>query len=241
MDLQIDKILYKRKTFDSGVILGTREHIFDLSMSKSPCKAKDKDGKRLVSKITPHRKNPVIYIPDSLLEKGFIFRVTRRDNEKEPVKETVYEVLEKGLNFVTVQVLEVKNPDIRKKKKPGNLEELTKNRVNNPFERWDLSDTQRQRQKKDLINRCTYKQTVFDTSKDLLEFNGKIYQKKTAFCFIYDVQGKKKRGSVFQKVSPDLIFDESFIFAGQEYHILTGLPVGVIAQQYKITPRYKEV
>lgn len=80
---EIERIRYKRKEIDRGIILGQRPYKWTLGNRYSPCHAKI-DG-RLVSKCSPHRRNFTVYIPADLLEIGHVIHITCKEYKGQKV------------------------------------------------------------------------------------------------------------------------------------------------------------
>lgn len=62
-----DKIQYKNKTIDTGLIIGSRKYRWTLKQRYEPCWAKNGT---YISQLSPHKKDFVVYIPFNELKKN---------------------------------------------------------------------------------------------------------------------------------------------------------------------------
>lgn len=76
-NVQIVPITYRRKEIGRGIILGQREHKYDLRKFRSPLWAKTKDG--FVSQVKGTKKNVEVWIDKSDLKIGTVLTVQDRD------------------------------------------------------------------------------------------------------------------------------------------------------------------
>jgi hypothetical protein len=108
--LSFDKIQYKRKTIDEGVILGSRPWRWTLGNKYSPCVAKLAENGLKLSALSPHKTNFQVYVSKHALEVGQALFIVNQDYQAERV-ETLMEVAEIGANYCKVNVLaETKTP-----------------------------------------------------------------------------------------------------------------------------------
>lgn len=233
LKMEIQNIIYNRKTVDRGVILGSVSTRFCATMNKTPCKLKH--GRRLLSKITRHRENPRIYVPLEFLEglEGQEFEFISGDGESYPWRH-VWRLEYIGSDFVAFQ--EIGRQQILPKAR-ARVETGPRIVTRSAEDLWFVpaDNVSRPREFVDAWR-------PVDRSPMILTRAGRIFLRKTEFCFRYAPENKHLTGSRFQKIVPDEIRAQSFLVQGQEFDLLTGLPCPVPESCLdRVSPRYREI
>lgn len=87
--LAFDRITYRRKKIDEGVILGKRPWQWTLGNKYSPCNARRTSDNFKVSEISPQKQNFSVYISKHALEIGETYLIVNQDYLKDRVETTV--------------------------------------------------------------------------------------------------------------------------------------------------------
>jgi hypothetical protein len=231
--MEIDNILYKRQCIDRGVILGRVACKFDLSMHKTPCKLKH--GRRLISKLTRHHKDPLVYVPVEFLEglEGQEFEYICGDADSPYPVRCVWRLDRIGADYVIFE--QIDRSEIVPKVSPR-VENSPRVVIRDAGDCW-------------FMPADNHAPAVFvdswrpvDVSPEMITRGNRMFHKKTSFCFIYAPAEKHLTGSPYQKIVPDNILADRFVVQGVEYDLLTGHACPVPADvPVKISPRYREI
>jgi hypothetical protein len=114
--LSFESIYYKRAVYDEGVILGKRPWKWTLGNKYSPCNARRVDNNLSVSTFSPHKQNFSVYISRHTIQTGDTYKIVNHEYGKDRI-ESVLKVIEIGLNWCKVDVLEEKTVKYESKKK----------------------------------------------------------------------------------------------------------------------------
>jgi len=86
----LDKITYKRKEIDKGIILGERPFRWTLKKKYSPCFAKDVVDGEYCSELSPHKQNFKVYIPVNYLKTGKDILIYKKDYKRELISFVIH-------------------------------------------------------------------------------------------------------------------------------------------------------
>ena len=121
---EIDKIIYRRKTHDAGIILGRRPWRWTLGAKYSPVFARDADTGETLSVCSPQKTNFAVYIPAAHLETGRTLFIVNHEY-KRPRIETTIRVLAVNSTWIDAEILdcrETARPENRAAKRRKNVE-----------------------------------------------------------------------------------------------------------------------
>lgn len=125
---EINKITYRRKTHDRGIVLGTRPYKWTLGAKFSPVFARDADTGETLSVCSPQKTNFAVYIPAAHLEAGRTLLIVNHEY-KQPRIETTMRILEVNPQWIEAEVLdcrEAPRPETRAAKRRKVLDYVPK-------------------------------------------------------------------------------------------------------------------
>ena len=125
---EINKITYRRKTHDNGIILGTRPYKWMLGAKYSPVFAKDANTGETLSICSPQKTNFAVYVPAAHLEAGRTLLIVNHEY-KQPRIETTMRILEVNPQWIEAEVLdcrEAPRPETRAAKRRKTLDYVPK-------------------------------------------------------------------------------------------------------------------
>ena len=200
----IEKITYKRKAFDRGVILARRTYRSELARTQKPCQLFE--GKFRISFQTPHKKNLVVFVPASELSAGKVLTWLHYCEHTGNTLETVLKLTDVSEYHAIYEILNEEERHFQRRKTRQMNVKLTSASFglgNNPF----------------VLHNS---ETLGPTAPDLIVWNSRTFRKQSNFCFVYDSERKKRTGTAFRQVFPEEITEETFRYDFEPYDLLTG-------------------
>ena len=139
---EIEKITFKRKETDRGIILGRRPWKWTLGRKYSPCHAKDLTQKCNISTLSPHKSNFFVYIPAAALEIGQVIRIVNKEYQKELIEKTV-KIITVTPQYIETESVEIAPAPPKKKRSQAVSARKQKQEPEQEYEQehdWNLRD-----------------------------------------------------------------------------------------------------